>query len=126
MVDTSEAVTGGPPTYFEALTVAAFLFFARQRVEVAVLEVGMGGRLDATNAAEPVLSVITPIGLDHTAFLGSTLGAIAREKAGILRPGRPAVAWPGSAEAETALRSAASEVGAPLLLAPEARGDREA
>lgn len=79
----------------------------------------MGGRLDATNAAEPCLSVITPIGLDHTAFLGSTLAAITREKAGILRQGRPAMAWPGSVEAGEALAASAGEAGADLLQVPE-------
>ena len=74
------------PSFFELLTATAFLFFAEQRVELAVLEVGLGGRLDATNVVEPIVSVITDIGIDHTEFLGPTVGAIAAEKAGILRP----------------------------------------
>ncbi len=73
------------PSFFELLTAVAFVFFAEQRVSLAVLEVGLGGRLDATNVVDPVVSVITDIGLDHTEFLGHTMGEIAREKAGILR-----------------------------------------
>ncbi len=73
------------PSFFELLTATAFVFFAEQGVHLAVLEVGLGGRLDATNVVEPIVSVITDIGLDHTEFLGNTLGEIAREKAGILR-----------------------------------------
>lgn len=74
-----------PVTYFEFLTAVAFLYFQRQQVDIAVLEVGLGGRLDATNVCEPIVSVITNIGFDHTAYLGSTLTAIAGEKAGIIR-----------------------------------------
>jgi dihydrofolate synthase / folylpolyglutamate synthase len=73
------------PSFFEVLTALAFLYFAEQQVEVAVLEVGLGGRLDATNIVEPVLSVLTDIALDHQDYLGDTIAAIAREKAGILR-----------------------------------------
>lgn len=109
-----------PPTYFEALTEAAFLAFAEERVDLAILEVGMGGRLDATNLAEPLVSVITPIGLDHTEHLGPTLAAIAREKAGILRPGRPAVAWVEEPEAAASLSTAARELGTDLQFANEA------
>ena len=110
---------GGRPTYFEALTAAAFLWFAEERVDLAVLEVGMGGRLDATNAAEPLLSVITPIGLDHTEHLGDTLSLIAREKAGILRPGRPAIAWVEDAEPAASIAGAAAEIGARLAWGAE-------
>lgn len=73
------------PSFFELLTAVAFVFFAEQAVQLAVLEVGLGGRLDATNVVEPIVSVITDIGIDHTEFLGHTLTEIAREKAGILR-----------------------------------------
>ena len=73
------------PSFFEVLTALAFLYFAEQRVEIAVLEVGLGGRLDATNIVEPVVSVITDIALDHQDYLGDTITEIAREKAGILR-----------------------------------------
>ncbi|HUR80189.1 MAG TPA: folylpolyglutamate synthase/dihydrofolate synthase family protein [Thermoanaerobaculia bacterium] len=75
------------PTYFEALTLIAFLAFAKATVDVAVLEVGMGGRLDATNVVKPIASVITPVGLDHMEYLGNTLRAIAREKAGVIHRG---------------------------------------
>jgi dihydrofolate synthase / folylpolyglutamate synthase len=75
-----------PVTYFEVLTAAAFTYFQRQQVDVAVMEVGLGGRLDATNVCVPLVSVITNIGLEHTAYLGNTLAAIAGEKAGIIKP----------------------------------------
>ncbi len=75
-----------PVTYFEVLTAAAFIYFQREQVDIAVLEVGLGGRLDATNICQPVVSVITNIGLEHTAYLGNTLTAIAGEKAGIIKP----------------------------------------
>ncbi|QFP75462.1 folylpolyglutamate synthase/dihydrofolate synthase family protein [Deinococcus sp. AJ005] len=78
-------------TFFEIVTALGALLFAEAGVEVAVMEVGLGGRLDSTNALDPVLSVITNVALDHTEILGNTLEAIAAEKAGILRPGRPAV-----------------------------------
>lgn len=111
---------GGPlPTYFEAVTIAAFLWFAEEAVDVAVLEVGMGGRLDATNLAEPVLSLITSISLEHREHLGDTLALIAREKAGILRSGRPALAWVEAAEAADSLRTVAAERGASLFFAPD-------
>jgi len=74
------------PTYFEALTAAAFVYFSRQGIEIAVLEVGLGGRLDATNVVEQIVSVIGPIGLDHTDILGTNLIEIAQEKAGIVKP----------------------------------------
>jgi dihydrofolate synthase/folylpolyglutamate synthase len=76
-----------PLTYFEALTAAAFIYFQRAQVDIAVMEVGLGGRLDATNVCRPLASVITNIGLEHTAYLGKTLTAIAGEKAGIIKPG---------------------------------------
>ncbi|MGV8058350.1 MAG: bifunctional folylpolyglutamate synthase/dihydrofolate synthase [Smithellaceae bacterium] len=74
-----------PATYFEVLTAAALLYFQRRKIDIAVLEVGLGGRLDATNVCRPLVSVITNIGVDHTAYLGKTLAAIAREKAGIIK-----------------------------------------
>jgi dihydrofolate synthase/folylpolyglutamate synthase len=103
----------GPPSYFEAMTLMALLWFARQRVDWAVVEVGLGGRLDATNVVEPAASVITNIGLDHTDRLGSTLESIAREKAGILRPGVPAVTG-ASGPALATIGAAAAERGASL------------
>lgn len=79
------------PTYFETVTAMAFWLFREAKVERIVLEVGLGGRLDATNVVDPLLSVITPVDLDHQQFLGDTLEEIAREKAGIIKPGRPLV-----------------------------------
>lgn len=76
----------GHITYFEVLTAAAFIYFQREQVDIAVMEVGLGGRLDATNVCRPLVSVITNIGLEHTAYLGQTLTAIAGEKAGIIKP----------------------------------------
>jgi len=87
------------PSFFEMMTAIAFLQFARERVDIAVLEVGMGGRLDATNVAEPLVSVITDISLDHQKFLGNTVPEIAREKAGIIRRGGVVVTLPQQPEA---------------------------
>ena len=93
------------PTYFETVTAMAFLTFAQDQLDTVVLEVGMGGRLDATNVALPVLAVITPVDFDHQAFLGHTLAQIAAEKAGILKPGVPSVFAEQPPEAETVLRA---------------------
>jgi len=87
------------PSFFEMMTAIAFTYFAREKVEIAVLEVGMGGRLDATNVVEPLVSVITDISLDHQKYLGGTVGEIAREKAGIIRPGGVVVTLPQQPEA---------------------------
>jgi dihydrofolate synthase/folylpolyglutamate synthase len=91
------------PSFFETLTAMGFLHFASSKVHTAVVEVGMGGRLDATNIVEPVVSVITDISLDHTEWLGSTVDKIAREKAGILRPDGVMVTLPQHPEANQAL-----------------------
>jgi dihydrofolate synthase / folylpolyglutamate synthase len=119
VVAAAERASGAPPTYFEALTAAAFLGFAEEAADLAVLEVGLGGRLDATNLADPVLSLVTPICLEHREYLGDTLAAIAREKAGIFRPGRPALASVAEPEAAEALRRVAGELGTPLRFAAE-------
>ena len=87
------------PSFFEMMTTIAFAQFGRERVDIAVLEVGMGGRLDATNVVEPLVSVITDISLDHQKFLGNTVSEIAREKAGIIRPGGVVVTLPQQPEA---------------------------
>jgi dihydrofolate synthase/folylpolyglutamate synthase len=102
------------PTFFELVTALAFELFARAGCEVVVLETGLGGRLDATNLAPKVACAITPIALDHAEWLGDTLGKIACEKAGILRPGVPAVTGLQEAEAAEVLSSAAAELGTPL------------
>jgi dihydrofolate synthase / folylpolyglutamate synthase len=99
-----------PPSYFETLTVVAFLYFSEQKVEIAVLEVGMGGRLDATNVVEPLLSIVTDIALDHMEWLGPTIAAITREKAGILRRGGTMITLPQHPEANQALGEVATEL----------------
>jgi dihydrofolate synthase/folylpolyglutamate synthase len=91
------------PSFFESITAVAFLYFAEQKIDLAVLEVGMGGRLDATNIIDPLLSIITDISLDHTEWLGDTIAAIAREKAGILRPNGVLITLPQHPEANQAL-----------------------
>ncbi len=98
-------------SFFETITALAFLHFAAEAVDIAVLEVGMGGRLDATNVVEPVVSVITDISLDHTEWLGSTIDAIAREKAGILRANGVMVTLPQQREANEALGEVAVRLG---------------
>jgi len=98
-------------SFFETMTALAFLHFAEEAVEIAVLEVGMGGRLDATNVVEPLISVITDISLDHTEWLGPTIDAIAREKAGILRRNGVMVTLPQHAEANAALGEIAVGLG---------------
>src|SRR5919197_1540724 len=107
--------TPPPLTYFEVGTLVALWHFARERVDVAVLETGLGGRLDATTAARPAVTAITPIGLDHTALLGGTLEAIAREKAGIFKRGVPAVIARPAPEAMATLADAAAKREAPIL-----------
>jgi dihydrofolate synthase/folylpolyglutamate synthase len=99
------------PSFFEVLTAIAFLCFAEEKVDLAVLEVGMGGRLDATNVVDPLLSIITDISLDHTEWLGSTIAAIAREKAGILRQGGTLIRLPQCTEADDVLSEIAKELG---------------
>jgi dihydrofolate synthase/folylpolyglutamate synthase len=103
------------PTYFEALTAAALDHFRRRGVRVAVLEVGLGGRLDATNACDPVASAIVSVDFDHQELLGTTLAAIAGEKAGVLRRGRTTVVGPMSGEAREAIEREAAREGARLL-----------
>lgn len=104
-----------PMTFFELGTATAFEAFRRAGVEVAVVEVGLGGRLDATNVVSPVAAAITSIDFDHQQHLGDTLAAIAREKAGVARPGVPLVTGPMRAEPLEAIRAVASEIGAPLI-----------
>jgi dihydrofolate synthase/folylpolyglutamate synthase len=99
------------PSFFEILTAQALLYFAECRVDIAVLEVGMGGRLDATNVVDPLLSILTDISLDHTEWLGPTIAAIAREKAGILRPGGTLITLPQHPDANQVLGEVADELG---------------
>ncbi len=107
-------VLGKAPSFFEFLTGAAFVHFAQAGAEFAVLEVGMGGRLDATNVTEPRVAVITPIDLDHQEYLGATLAAIAGEKAGVIKPSRPVVANVPHEEAAEVIRRRCAELKAPL------------
>ncbi|MFM7751803.1 MAG: bifunctional folylpolyglutamate synthase/dihydrofolate synthase, partial [Opitutaceae bacterium] len=97
------------PTFFEYLTAMAFLQFARRKCGVAVIEVGLGGRLDATNVVTPEVSVITSIAMDHCEVLGDTLEKIAAEKAGIIKPGRPVVLGRVPPAAERVIRAIAAE-----------------
>lgn len=101
-------------TWFEIITTVAFLYFAQEQVDIAVVEVGLGGRLDATNVVTPLVSVITSLSIDHTRFLGDTLPQIAYEKAGIIKPGVPIVSAAQKPEALAVLRQIANERGAPL------------
>jgi len=110
-----EKTLGQPPSFFEFLTATGFHYFAQTGVSFAVLEVGMGGRLDATNVTEPRVAVITNIGLDHIDFLGSTLAAIGREKAGIIKPGTPVVCGCEPGEAAEVIRQRCTEMGAELF-----------
>jgi dihydrofolate synthase/folylpolyglutamate synthase len=107
------------PTYFETVTAMAFWLFRELAVETAVVETGLGGRLDATNVVEPVLTVITPIDFDHEAYLGHTIEAIAGEKAGILKPGVLAVFAKQRPEAEAVLNARAAQLGVQVTRAEE-------
>jgi dihydrofolate synthase/folylpolyglutamate synthase len=102
----------GDPSAFELLVVAALSHFARERCTVAVLEVGLGGRYDATNAVDPAISIVTSIGLDHVSILGGTLDRIALEKAGVMRARRPALLAQQAPRAARALARACRDVGA--------------
>ena len=110
----ADAAPEVPLTYFEAMTAAAFLAFAERELDLAILEVGLGGRFDATNIAPASLSAVTSVSLDHVEELGARLAAIAREKAGIFRRGRPALVHAIEREALDTLRACAEESGALL------------
>lgn len=107
------------PTYFETVTAMAFDHFRSERIDWAVIEVGLGGRLDATNVVKPELSVITPVDFDHEAWLGSDLVSIAGEKAGIIKPGVPVVVSAQRRDALTVIRARAFAQNAPLVEAAE-------
>jgi dihydrofolate synthase/folylpolyglutamate synthase len=104
----------GKPTFFEMLTALSLLWFADQAVDVAVFEVGLGGRLDATNVITPEIAIISSISLDHTQLLGDTVGEIAREKAGIMKPGVPVITMTQAKEVLEVFREEAERVGASL------------
>jgi dihydrofolate synthase/folylpolyglutamate synthase len=109
------------PTFFEVTTAIAFETFRRARVEVAVCEVGLGGRLDATNVLRPAVTAITSIGFDHQQYLGNTLTDIAGEKAGIIKPGVPVVIGRLGPEARIAVEDVARRLGAPIIAADDRR-----
>lgn len=111
-----ETEPSASPTFFEILTAAGMLFFKKRKTEMAVLEVGLGGRLDSTNVVLPKVSVITNVGLDHTAILGNTLSRIAYEKAGIIKQGVPVVSGVEAAEALSVVEKTCREKDAPLYL----------
>src|SRR5262245_10127845 len=111
----TEGVLEAPPTFFEQVTMIAYLHFAQRRVDLAVLEVGLGGRLDATNICEPIVTAITPVDFDHQRYLGNTLAEIAGEKAGIIKSNVPVVVAPQADEAMNAIRIRAGELNAPIL-----------
>ena len=118
VLDRCYAANGGEPiTYFEITTCAAFLAFAETPADYTLLEVGLGGRLDATNVIpKPALTVITPVDLDHQAFLGDTIQKIAGEKAGIIKRGVPCVVGPQAEPALEVIEDKAARLGAPLLV----------
>jgi dihydrofolate synthase/folylpolyglutamate synthase len=109
------------PTYFEQVTAIGFLYFAEQKVDLAILEVGLGGRLDATNICAPTVCAITPVSLDHQEYLGAQLAEIAAEKAGILKTNVPVVVAPQTSEAMQVIAAQSQAVNAPLIAveAPE-------
>jgi len=113
-VAAAAAKLGDEPTFFEVITAVGFLHFAEQAVDLAVVEVGLGGRLDSTNVLRPEVSIITSIDYDHMKLLGNTLPEIAREKAGILKKDVPALIFDSEPAVEKAIREVAERVGAPL------------
>lgn len=113
------------PSFFEFMTAMAFIHFQREKVDIAIVEVGLGGRLDASNVVIPEISVITSIGLDHCEILGDTLEAIAREKAGIIKEGIPTVIGRLPVEAETVIRNICQERNSPLVSVSQEFGDDE-
>lgn len=109
----------GEPTFFELITAMAFQHFVDEAVDIAVIECGLGGRLDSTNVITPLVSVVTSLSMDHTQILGDTIAKIATEKGGIFKPGVPAVTCPQPPAAMEALKAAATAVGAPLQVLGE-------
>lgn len=107
------------PSFFELTTAMAFKYFAEQEVDYAVIEVGLGGRLDCTNIISPILSVITNISFDHTQFLGDTLAKIAAEKAGIIKQGTPVVVGEYNSETRPVFEKKAMEMNAPICFAED-------
>lgn len=119
----AQSLTTRPPTFFEISTAMAFEYFKREKVDYAVIETGMGGRWDATNVIQPVLSVITRIDFDHQEYLGSDIEKIAWEKAGIIKPGAPVICGPMPVEAEAVIYKVASEIEVPPERSESGRAD---
>jgi dihydrofolate synthase / folylpolyglutamate synthase len=115
--------TDDHPSFFEFMTAMAFLQFARKRCDIAIIETGLGGRLDATNVVDPEVAVITSIGLDHCDMLGDTIEQIAAEKAGIIKPGKSVVIGRLPSEAEAVIRRVAAERKAPVISVREVFGE---
>ena len=109
-----------PPTFFELTTAMALAHFSREKCDVVVLETGMGGRLDATNTVTPLVSIITPIAMDHAEWLGDSIAKIAVEKAGIIKPSIPVVSARQTPEASGVLQNQASGFGSPLMFVEHA------
>ena len=107
------------PSFFEVTTALAFIYFAEQNVDIAVIEVGLGGRLDCTNIITPAISIITNISFDHTQFLDNTLAKIAGEKAGIIKRGVPVIVGECVPETRPVFEAKANEIGAPIFFAEE-------
>ncbi len=122
--ETVQRETGNEPTFFECATAIAFDLFAQNGVQIAVVETGLGGRLDATNVVLPLMSIITRIGLEHTAYLGETIEEIAGEKAGIIKPGRPVVCGAMDDDAALTVRAIARDRGCRVSHVPECVGVR--
>ncbi len=114
MAAPAEAIAG--LTWFEMVTAMGLLYFAQQQVEIAIVEVGLGGRLDATNVVTPLVSVITSLSFDHTAWLGNTLAQIAAEKAGIIKPNVPAVSAPQPPDALRVIEQRCAAMNSPLVV----------
>jgi dihydrofolate synthase/folylpolyglutamate synthase len=119
----SEGGQGDRPSFFEFMTAMAFLQFARKGCDFSVIEVGLGGRLDATNIVVPEVSIVTSIGMDHCDLLGNTFESIAAEKAGIIKPGRPVVMGRMPPDAEATVRRIAAEKGSKIVSVREEYGD---
>ncbi|PHS19008.1 MAG: bifunctional folylpolyglutamate synthase/dihydrofolate synthase [Blastopirellula sp.] len=113
-LDAEETEEGGP-TFFEITTAMALLHFRNQKIDLGILEVGLGGRLDSTNVCDPLLTIITSISYDHTSLLGNSLAEIAAEKAGIIKPGIPLISGVTSEEAKPVIQSVATKHAAPVL-----------
>ena len=116
----AQKLTTRPPTFFEISTAMAFEYFHRRRVDYAIIETGMGGRWDATNIVQPVISIITRIDLDHAEYLGADIEKVAWEKAGIIKTGAPVICGPMPVEAEAIIYKEAAERKSPILGSEEA------